>query len=283
MTTTVSSSQPGGWNPALVVDDLAVGYGGSDVLRGVSLSVADGGITCVVGPNGAGKSTLLGAISGLLRPRTGRITLGGEELTGKSPRRILQLGVVQVPQNHSLFRDMTVRENIALGGYILRDRRLIAQRLAGVLETFPEVTGWLGKKAGSLSGGQQRLVEFARCLMLDPTLVILDEPSMGLAPKVLKSVFAAIRMMNARGKTILLVEQNARAGLRLSTHGLVLENGRVRLSGTGIEVLEHPEIGALYLGGAVSGDSPAAGSVSHRPGGLPASPPSATETRTPGS
>ncbi len=282
MTTTVTSSQRDGRNLALVVDDLAVGYGGSDVLRGVSLTVPDGGITCVVGPNGAGKSTLLGAISGLLRPRTGRITLHGEELTGKSPRKILQMGVVQVPQNHSLFRDMTVRENITLGGYILRDRRLAAQRLAGVLETFPEVTGWLGKKSGSLSGGQQRLVEFARCLMLDPALVILDEPSMGLAPKVLRSVFAAIRMMNARGKTILLVEQNARAGLRLSTHGLVLENGRVRLSGTGIEVLEHPEIGALYLGGAVSGDSPA-GNVRHRPDGLPASPPSATETRTPGS
>jgi ABC-type branched-subunit amino acid transport system ATPase component len=276
--TTMTASQRDGPEPALVVADLSVGYGGSDVLRGVSLTVADGGITCVVGPNGAGKSTLLGAISGLLRPRTGRITLRGEELTGKSPRRILQSGVVQVPQNHSLFRDMTVRENIALGGYILGDRRLVARRLAGVLETFPEVTGWLGKKAGSLSGGQQRLVEFARCLMLDPALVILDEPSMGLAPKVLKAVFAAITMMNASGKTILLVEQNARAGLRLSTHGLVLENGRVRLSGTGMEVLEHPEIGALYLGGAVS-----SGAATNPPDGLPASPPSSTETRTAGS
>ncbi len=269
------TSQPDQPKPALVVDDLSVGYGGSDVLSGVSLTVVDGGITCVVGPNGAGKSTLLGAISGLLRPRAGRIALRGEELTGKSPRKILQLGVVQVPQNHSLFRDMTVRDNITLGGYILSDRRLVAQRFAGVLETFPQVTGWLGQKAGSLSGGQQRLVEFARCLMLDPSLVILDEPSMGLAPKVLRSVFSAIRMMNARGKTILLVEQNARAGLRLSTHGLVLENGRVRLSGSGREVLEHPEIGALYLGGSVP--------VSQDPDGPPASPPSATGTRTPGS
>ncbi|MBO0776846.1 MAG: ATP-binding cassette domain-containing protein, partial [Actinobacteria bacterium] len=124
--------------------------------------------------------------------------------------------------------------------------------LNAVLEMFPQVTEWLGKKAGSLSGGQQRLVEFARCLMLDPRLVILDEPSMGLSPKVLKSVFDAIRMMHARGKTLLLVEQNARAGLRLSTHGVVLENGQVRLAGTGREVLEHPEIGALYLGGAVA-------------------------------
>jgi ABC-type branched-subunit amino acid transport system ATPase component len=292
------SSAQAGRSAALMVDDLAVGYGGSDVLRGVSLTVARGGISCVVGPNGAGESTLLGAISGLLRPRTGRITLHGEELTGKSPRKILQMGVVQVPQNHSLFRDMTVRDNITLGGYILRDRRLVTQRLAAVLETFPQVTEWLGRKAGSLSGGQQRLVEFARCLMLDPSLVILDEPSMGLAPKVLRSVFAAVAMMNERGKTILLVEQNARAGLRLATHGLVLENGRVRLSGTGQEVLEHPEIGALYLGGSVSGSSlpdgmvpggtaPGGGAdadgVSRPPDGPPASPPSATWTQRPDS
>jgi ABC-type branched-subunit amino acid transport system ATPase component len=239
--------------PALAVEGVFVGYGGGDVLRGVSLQVVQGGITCVVGPNGAGKSTLLHAVSGLLRPREGTITLHGEPIAGKSPREILKMGVVQVPQNHSLFREMTVRENISLGGYILSDRRLAERRLAGVLEMFPQVTPWLGQKAGSLSGGQQRLVEFARSLMLDPVMVVLDEPSMGLAPKVLKSVFDAVRMMNAQGKTILLVEQNARAGLRLSTHGVVLENGQVRLSGTGKEVLEHPEIGALYLGGAVTG------------------------------
>jgi branched-chain amino acid transport system ATP-binding protein len=237
---------------ALEVRDVTAGYGGGDVLRGVSLQVMEGGITCVVGPNGAGKSTLLSTISGLLKPRFGQVTLHGQQLTGKSPRQVLQTGVVQVPQNHSLFREMTVRENIVLGGYILRERGLADKRLAGVMEMFPQVTEWLDKKAGSLSGGQQRLVEFARCLMLDPKLVILDEPSMGLAPKVLKSVFDAIRKMHAQGKTILLVEQNARAGLRLSTHGVVLENGQVRLAGTGREVLEHPEIGALYLGGAVA-------------------------------
>jgi branched-chain amino acid transport system ATP-binding protein len=212
----------------------------------------DGGITCVVGPNGAGKSTLLSTISGLLRPRLGEVTLHGQRLTGKTPRQVLQAGVVQVPQNHSLFREMTVRENIGLGGYILRERGLADRRFAAVLEMFPQVTDWLDQKAGSLSGGQQRLVEFARSLMLDPKLVILDEPSMGLAPKVLKSVFDAVRTMHSRGKTILLVEQNARAGLRLSTHGVVLENGTVRLAGTGQEVLDHPEIGALYLGGAVA-------------------------------
>jgi ABC-type branched-subunit amino acid transport system ATPase component len=246
-------AQPEASSPALVVEGIFAGYGGGDVLRGVSLEAVRGGITCVVGPNGAGKSTLLRAISGLLRPRLGRITLHGEPIVGRSPRQILKMGVVHVPQNHSLFREMTVRENINLGAFILSDRREAERRLDRVLEMFPQVTPWLGQKAGSLSGGQQRLVEFARSLMLDPVMVVLDEPSMGLAPKVLKSVFDAVRMMNAQGKTILLVEQNARAGLRLSTHGVVLENGQVRLSGSGREVLEHPEIGALYLGGAVTG------------------------------
>ena len=245
-------AQPEAGAPALVVEGIFAGYGGGDVLRGVSLQVVQGGITCVVGPNGAGKSTLLRAVSGLLRPRQGQIYLHGEPIVGKSPREILKMGVVQVPQNHSLFREMTVRENINLGAYIVSDRRLAERRLDGVLEMFPQVTAWLGQKAGSLSGGQQRLVEFARSLMLDPVMVVLDEPSMGLAPKVLKSVLDAVRLMNSQGKTILLVEQNARAGLRLSTHGVVLENGQVRLSGSGKEVLEHPEIGALYLGGAVT-------------------------------
>jgi branched-chain amino acid transport system ATP-binding protein len=244
--------QPESAEPALVVEGVFAGYGGGDVLRDVSLEVVQGGITCVVGPNGAGKSTLLRAVSGLIRPRLGQITLHGQPIVGKSPRQILKLGVVQVPQNHSLFREMTVRENIGLGGYILSDRKLTEQRLDAVLAMFPQVTAWLGQKAGSLSGGQQRLVEFARCLMLDPAVVVLDEPSMGLAPKALKSGFDAVRMMHAQGKTILLVEQNARAGLRLSTHGVVLENGQVRLAGSGKEVLEHPEIGALYLGGAVT-------------------------------
>jgi len=237
--------------PALTMDGVVAGYGGGDVLRGVSFSVPHGSITCVVGPNGAGKSTVMRVISGLLRPRLGTVTLRGEKLTGKSPRQILQMGVVQVPQNHSLFKDMTVRENIELGGYILRERLQVASRLDAVFDLFPQARQWAGKRAGELSGGQQRLVEFARALMLDPALILLDEPSMGLSPLVLKSVFAAVRQMNSDGATILLVEQNARAGLRLSHHGVVMENGTVRLAGSGREVLEHPEIGELYLGGAV--------------------------------
>ena len=238
--------------PLLTMEGVVAGYGGGDVLRGVTFDVPEGEITCVVGPNGAGKSTVMKAISGLLRPRLGTVTLRGEKLNGKSPRQILDLGVVQVPQNHSLFRDMTVRENVELGGYILTDRALTARRLTAVFELFPQIADWAGQKAGSLSGGQQRLVEFARALMLEPRLLLLDEPSMGLAPKILRTVFDAIRQMNAAGTTILLVEQNARAGLRLSSHGVVMENGRVRLSGTGREVLQNPEIGALYLGGVVS-------------------------------
>jgi ABC-type branched-subunit amino acid transport system ATPase component len=149
---------------------------------------------------------------------------------------------------------MTVHENIDLGGYTIRDRSRVAQRVDAVYELFPQVRGWAQLKAGSLSGGQQRLVEFARALMLDPVLILLDEPSMGLSPLVLKSVFGAARQMNANGATVLLVEQNARAGLKLSDHGVVMENGTVRLAGTGREVLEHPEIGELYLGGAVKRD-----------------------------
>jgi ABC-type branched-subunit amino acid transport system ATPase component len=241
-----------GENAALVIEDVVAGYGGGDVLHEVSITVPEGGITCVVGPNGCGKSTLLATVSGLLKPTRGTITFRGEPITGKTPRQVLRKGIVHVPQNHSLFREMTVRENLDLGGYLLTERALIARRRARVEEMFPVVAEWADQKAGSLSGGQQRLVEFARCLMLDPALVILDEPSVGLAPKIMKRVFDAVRLMNVSGKTILLVEQNARAGLGLASHGVVMENGRVRLAGTGRDVLEHPEIGALYLGGAIT-------------------------------
>ena len=236
---------------ALVMDGIVAGYGGGDVLRGVTFEVPQGSITCVVGPNGAGKSTLMRVISGLLKPRLGTVSLYGEKLNGRSPRAILKMGVVQVPQNHSLFKDMTVRENIDLGGYTLSDRSAVSKRMDAVFDLFPQVKDWAPMKAGSLSGGQQRLVEFARALMLEPRLILLDEPSMGLSPMVLKSVFDATRQMNRNGATILLVEQNARAGLKLSARGVVMENGTVRLSGTGREVLEHPEIGELYLGGTV--------------------------------
>ena len=239
-----------GADPLLVLGGVWAGYGGDDILKGVSLTVQRGGITCIVGPNGAGKSTVLRAVSGLLRPRAGEILLGGRSLLGRSPRAILQAGVVQVPQVHSLFAKMTVRENVEFGGFLLRDRALLRRRYEEVAALFPIVADRAKDKAGSLSGGQQRLVEFARCLMLDPQLVVLDEPSMGLDPATVRTVFRTIRSMNEAGRSVLLVEQNAKAGLRLSSHGVVLESGSVRLAGTGREVLEHPEIGQLYLGGA---------------------------------
>ena len=238
--------------PLLRLEGVVAGYGGGDVLKGVTFEVPEGGITCIVGPNGAGKSTLLATVSGLLRPRLGAISFRGESLVGSSPREILRRGIVQVPQNHSLFKEMTVQENVEMGAFLLRDRVLARERLDRVATLFPIVAQRAQDKAGSLSGGQQRLVEFARCLMLDPALVVLAEPSMGLDPKTLRAMFEPVRLMHHDGRTILLVEQNARAGLRLATNGVVLENGRVRLSGTGREVLEHPEIGALYLGGAVT-------------------------------
>ena len=238
-------------SPFVTFRGVFAGYGGADVLKDVNFDVQHGGVTTIVGPNGSGKSTLLKTVSGILRPRVGEIIFKGVNLVGLTPRQILELGVVQVPQNHSLFREMTVEENVTLGAFLVKDKKVIARRLDAIREMFPIVTERARDTAGSLSGGQQRLVEFARCLMLEPDLVVLDEPSMGLDPKTLKSMFATVKMMNNAGRTVLLVEQNARRALKMSHHGVVLENGSVRLTGTGHEVLNHPEIGALYLGGSI--------------------------------
>jgi len=238
--------------PFVHFEGVVAGYGGGDVLKGVNFDVNHGGVTCIVGPNGSGKSTLLKTVSGLVQPRLGSITFKGHNLVGMSPRDILKLGIVQVPQNHSLFKEMTVEQNVELGAFLVKDKKVIAERLKNIRETFPIVAERANDKAGALSGGQQRLVEFARCLMLEPELVVLDEPSMGLDPKTLLVMFETIKMMNSLGRTVLLVEQNARQALKMSHHGVVLENGQVRLSGTGTDVLNNPDIAALYLGGSVS-------------------------------
>jgi branched-chain amino acid transport system ATP-binding protein len=248
----MTSSSMYGTDVLLTVDGVTAGYGGGDILKGVSFTVARHEIMCIVGPNGAGKSTLLATISGVLRPRRGAIAFQGQSLVGLAPRQVLAKGIVLVPQAHSLFGEMTVRENVEMGAYTVRDAALVRRRYGDVEELFPLVRERAHDKAGSLSGGQQRLVELARSLMLDPPLIVLDEPSIGLDPPTRRAVFQMIRLLNEQGRTILLVEQNARAGLKLSTRGLVLENGKVRLTGTGREILEHPEIGSLYLGGAVS-------------------------------
>ncbi len=245
----------------LKLTNVVAGYGGGDVLQGVNLGVEQGTITCIVGPNGAGKSTVLRVVSGLLKPRAGEVSFNGRSIVGMNPRQILALGIVQVAQNHSLFPAMSVRENVRLGAYMVHDRALVSRRLGEVEELFPIVKERAEEKAASLSGGQQRLVEFARCLMLDPSLILLDEPSMGLDPKTLKLVMQTITTLHATGKTVLLVEQNARAGLSISNHGIVMESGRVRLEGTHDAILNNPEISHLYLGGTIS-SAPVGGGTS---------------------
>lgn len=240
----------------LSLSGVFAGYGGGDVLRGVDLTVHKGSITCVVGPNGAGKSTLLKVVSGLLRPRLGTVTFLGEPIGGRSPQHILRSGIVQVMQSRSLFPDLTVRDNVELGAFLVRDKAVVRQRMDEVIGQFPIVEERLNDRAGSLSGGQQRMVEFARALMVDPALVVLDEPSMGLEPKAAHAMYGYVRQMHNSGRTVLLVEQNVRAGLELASHGVVMEAGQVRLEGSGSEILANPQMRVLYLGGSIEEADP---------------------------
>jgi len=230
--------------------DIQAGYGrAAPVLRGLSVAVPAGSIVCLVGPNGAGKSTVLKVASGLLKPRAGRLLVGGVDLTGAGPQKMLAAGVAHVLQGHSVFREMTVEENVRLGGYTLKDKALIAQRVEFVKEVFPVVADRWRSLAGLLSGGQQKQVEFARSMMVDPKVVLLDEPSMGLDPKTTTTVFEQVVRMRDAGTAVLLVEQNARRALETADIGCVLDLGRVHISGPARDLLADPQLGELYLGG----------------------------------
>ncbi len=235
--------------PILTVDAVHVGYGRIPILHGVSLTMRAGEVVSIIGPNGAGKSTVLKTIVGLLTPRQGQVRFNGEVINGLRPDEILRRGLAYVPQGHIVFPQMTVRENLEMGGFIERDRARVDQALERVYRLFPLLLERRKQQAGTLSGGEQQMLAIGRGLMTQPRLMLLDEPSLGLSPLVLGLIFDRLAELKAVGVTMLIVEQNAVESLALSNRGYVLELGRNRFEGPGSALLADPEVKRLYLGG----------------------------------
>ncbi|MFS8639587.1 MAG: ABC transporter ATP-binding protein [Symbiobacteriaceae bacterium] len=236
----------------LQVEDLYVAYGNIEALHGISLEVDEGEIVTLIGANGAGKSTTLRAISGLIRPRSGAIRFQGRNITRTPAHEIVAMGIGHVPEGRRVFADLTVRENLELGAYIVSPSQF-QKNLAEVYERFPRLKEREYQRASTLSGGEQQMLALGRALMLQPKLLLLDEPSMGLSPRLVQEIFAIIAELNRRGTTILLVEQNAAMALSIAHRAYVLETGRVVLSGPAPELRTHPAVREAYLGGAAHG------------------------------
>lgn len=230
----------------LEVDNIKAGYGDTEILHGVSCRVGEGEIVSIIGPNGAGKSTLMKAILGLLKPSEGRIIFNGRDITGKDPDQIVKEGICYVPQSDNVFPSLTVDENLEMGAFIRKDD--YKKRMDEIYQIFPDLKEKRKTKARKLSGGQRQMVAIGRALMLDPKLLLLDEPSAGLAPKLIQMIFDKIIKINQTGISILMVEQNARKALGVSHRGYVLAMGRNRFEDTGEALLNNEEIGKLYLG-----------------------------------
>jgi len=232
----------------LEVQDLHAGYGKTEILKGVSLRVETGQVVSIIGPNGAGKSTVFKTLFGLLPVRQGRVLLDGEEITGRPPAELLRRGMAYVPQGRNVFPLMTVEQNLLLGAYIRPRSAELDREVEGVYETFPVLRESRRKRAADLSGGQQQMLEMARALLLRPRLMLLDEPTLGLAPLVFKEVFRIVENLRRTGQTILMVEQNAAKALEISDYAYVLELGQNRYEGSGEEIRNDERVRRLYLG-----------------------------------
>jgi ABC-type branched-subunit amino acid transport system ATPase component len=233
----------------LAAAGIHAGYGKLEILHDVSLEVRPGEIVSIIGPNGAGKSTAFKSIVGLLRPRAGTVRFKSQDITGLRPDLVLRRGLAYVPQGRIVFPQMTVLENLEMGAYIERDRARVAAALERVCALFPVLAERRKQKAGTMSGGEQQMVAIARALMTTPSLILLDEPSLGLAPRFVALIFDKLAEMRGAGYTLMLVEQNATRALAIADRGYVLELGRNRFHGRGRELLEDPEVKRLYLGG----------------------------------